>query len=978
MLSVQIRLCATSLLVCLGVARLAAQILPLRSYTTEDGLISNWVTSVIQDSRGYLWVGTSDGISVYDGATFRNYTTEDGLSNSFITVMKESRRHPRTIWIGTIQRGLTKYERGSFKRIPVGATLYSNSITSLAEDTSGTLWCATSGGVFRVVGDSALEFLSREMLHRGVGVVVASKGLIWIGSGRLARVYGTDGQITASIDLPLGGDEHIESMSVDHGGDVWIGGTLGTILVYRDATRVWKRRFSSAIFGVWVDRQGFAWLTTGQGIQKVRKATFPHGSAVLYDARRGFPEQGVFAALEDRESNIWFGTYHKGLIKLAEKALHLLPIRAHTHVASLDSLWHLWLPGEGGIWEVWDEQEEQYRSEFHSVPGMHGADQAGPVVFDKHGRLWEVSAARLLCYEVVRNAHGRSRLVPVTTLSPSSKLALVACVDRSNRLWYSIDSAVVIVDLNTPPRVEGYLRFPRDIPLGSVRAIYQDVRGNIWLGDFHRGLVRLEANSVPQQGQSWRPGPMRHFTMVDGLPDDGIRSFSEDDTGRLWIGTRYGGVAVYDGDTFTTISMKDGLVSNCIWSMARDSAGRMWLATSLGLMALNKDESKKSIGETVGRAIDFCAASLGGLIWFGTGLETLGAYEIAREVTNLVPPPIYISRLVVNDSVVSTEGELEFSFDRNNCAIQYIGISLKDEQNVRYQFRLNNAEWSKPTRQRSVSFAALSPGDYAFEVRALNGDGIVSEQPARLAFTILPPFWQRWWFVLLAAIFLGALVYVAYLYRVRQLLRVERLRTRIATDLHDDIGASLTRIALFSDIAKDEARYAAPKLTDVAERIGNDARELLDAVSTLVWSIDPRHDSFDDVLTYMKEFAQEMFDMKGIAYSFSSAAELTSLELPVEVRRNLLLLYKEAVNNVVKHSRCTEARAEIASRDGELVLSVSDNGIGFSDPEGGSGHGIANMRTRAAAVGARFSITSSEGRGTYVEVILPYEGLNRR
>lgn len=955
-----------------------AQLLPLHHYTTQNGLISNWVTSVIQDSGGYLWVGTSDGMSVYDGAGFVNYTTEDGLSNSFITVIKESRRHPGAIWIGTIQRGLTKYEGGKFRKLHVGATLYSNTITSLAEDTSGTLWCATPGGVFRVKEDTAREFLPKEMVHRTAHVAATSNGLIWIGTGRLVRIYGTNGRITGSIELPLGADEHVESMSVDREGDVWIGGTSGTLLLYRDATLVGKRSLSSAIAGVLVDHQRFAWLTTGKGIQKIRKDTFPHGPAVLYGEHRGLPEQGVFAAIEDREGNIWFGTYHKGLIKLSERALHMIPVRAYTHMASVDVQGRLWLPAENGLWEVWAEGEEQYCSEFHALPGMTGTDQGSPVVFDLRGRLWMVSDRSLRCYEVARKANGGSRLVHVTSFSPFSKLALAAHVDRSNRLWYSSDSIVVVVDLSTSARLERYFRFPRDIPLGSVRAIYQDVRGNIWLGDFQRGLVRLEANSLPRQDQSRRSVPMRHFTMADGLPDDGIRSFSEDDAGRLWIGTRYGGVAVYDGSTFTTISIKDGLVSNCIWSMARDSTGRMWLATSLGLMVLNKDASKKVMRETVGRTIDFCAASRSGQIWFGTGLESLGAYDTGKQAPNLVSPLIHISQFVVNDSAVSTESELEFSFDRNNCTIHYIGISLKDEQSVRYQFRLNNAEWSKPTRQRSVSFAALSPGEYSFEVRALNGDGIVSQHPARLAFTILPPFWQRWWFVLLVAILLGAFVYVAYLYRVRQLLQVERLRARIATDLHDDIGASLTRIALFSDIARDEARSAAPKLTDVAERIGNDARELLDAVSTLVWSIDPRHDSFDDVLTYMKEFAQEMFDMKGIAYSFSSEAELGSLQLPVETRRSLLLLYKEAVNNVVKHSQCTETRVEIASRGGDLVLSVTDNGRGFSERATGEGHGIANMQTRAAALGARFSIVSGEGKGTRVQVIIPSGTLKRR
>jgi ligand-binding sensor domain-containing protein/signal transduction histidine kinase len=940
-----------------------AQVLSLRSYTTRDGLIANRINALMQDARGYLWIGTSDGVSVYDGATFTNYTTQDGLSNSFITAIRESKRRPGTIWLGAINGGLTKYANGRFTPISVGMTVSSNTITSLAEDSSGVLWCGTAGGLFRVEHDSAVEVETPAASQREWTLDSDSQGRVWAGYGRQVHIFRTTTQKPAVITPPLAHNEHIELITADPDGDMWIGGSLGTILLYRDTSVVARRSMGSSPLAIVHDRRNDIWLSTVKGqLLKMKKDEFPTALPLSYGAEQGFPRTGGTPLLDDREGNIWFATYQEGLIKLVDEALQTVPVKAYTNFATADSADHLWLPAEGGVWEVWND-DTRCRARFHPLGERKDIPPETPLVIDRQGRLWAASPTYLHCYTITRRGEASHlQLVDVVRIDHLSrgKSILRAYVDHNNMLWCSVESLVVRVDVNRRPRVVSQLRFPGDVPLASVRAISMDRRGDVWLGDFYRGLVRLRGETIT------------HYTRAQGLADDGVRSFAEDAQGRLWIGTRYGGVSIWDGQTFQSISMKNGLPSNCVWWIARDSSGAMWLATSLGLIALQMDGSKKVLGTTTGQNIDFCAATHGAAIWFGNGLTLLGMYNPTRERVNLVPPPAYITQFAVNDSVVSVgESRQEFSYDRNNISIQYIGISLKDERNVQYQFRLNDAEWSKPTRQRSISFSALSPGSYTFDVRAINADGIVSERPAHIAFTIRPPFWQQWWFLLAAACVLGGLVYLAYLYRVRQLLQVERLRTRIATDLHDDIGASLTRIALLSDIAKDEAQRAAPHLTEVAARIGTDARDLLEAVSTLVWSIDPRHDQFDDLLTMMKDFAQDMFEGKRITYNFSADPSLSSCRISVETRRNLLLIYKEAVNNIVRHSRCTEVHVDMTIRGDNLVLVITDNGLGLAASAGRVGHGIANMQRRTATLGGTFSIMSPQGKGTCVEVHIP-------
>jgi signal transduction histidine kinase/ligand-binding sensor domain-containing protein len=966
----RINLRAALFLLCIGTSRLDAQLLPFHSYTTKDGLISNWVTAAIQDSYGYLWIGTNEGLSVYDGASFTNYTTLDGLSNNFITALVESKKHPGTIWIGTIQHGLSKYCNGRFTKVPVGSTPLTNNVISIDEDENGTLWLGTSAGVFRVEGDSSTAFPMGSTFANTVALASTPSGLIWMHAGAALLVCNSKGQRLASPHLPIERNEAIDWINTDRDGDIWVGTSRGQVMLFNDTTFMGVRRVSKRTSGILVDSWGFAWLNTSDGVLKIRKSEFPNGPIIHYGTGRGMPEAATWAVLEDREGTMWFQTGSKGLVKLTDVALQRFSSETYTGAAVLDTGGHVWATDKSGLWEVWRQDEEGWNSFLHNLTELSINQNSGSLTFDRHSRLCLVRPnGSIEFYSVTHKKNAPSAIQIQSKLGTRQGFLrgsiLCLCIDNQNRMWCSVEGiGVLIMDLNPPCRRLSVLRFPGDLPISSVRAIFQDSNGDMWLGDYNGGLVLIP-------GSDWTKKRVRHFTMNDGLPDNGVRSFSEDGQRRVWVGTRYGGVGVYDGKGFHNLSIKDGLISNSIWDIARDSSNRMWLGTGSGLMFVNAGNLHEFgwTNELIGNGTDFCAATSDGLIWFGRSGTHLSAFDPGKRTQNRVPPPVYITHITVNDSAVSTTDQLEFPFDRNNCLIQFIGISFKDERNVQYQYRLNNANWSKPAKQRSVSLAALSPGEYAFEVRAINSDGIVSARPATLAFAIIPPLWQRWWFFALVVCLLAALMYSAYLYRVRQLLRVERLRTRIATDLHDDIGASLTRIALFSDIAKDEARASAPRLSDLADRIGNDARELLEAVSTLVWSIDPRHDQLEEVLTYMKEFAQEMFDMKGITYRFTAHPDLANLRLPVEVRRNLLLIFKESVNNVVRHSSCTEARVEMGLKNHELYFSIKDNGVGFSAEK--RGHGLSNMRTRAEAAHGELTIASGAGEGTLVNLNVP-------
>jgi two-component sensor histidine kinase len=296
---------------------------------------------------------------------------------------------------------------------------------------------------------------------------------------------------------------------------------------------------------------------------------------------------------------------------------------------------------------------------------------------------------------------------------------------------------------------------------------------------------------------------------------------------------------------------------------------------------------------------------------------------------------------------------------------------------LRYQYRLAGADpdWSAPTDQRTINYASLSPGRYQFQVQAVTADGNASPSPATVTFTILRPIWQRWWFVTLVALMFGLAVSVIYRYRVGRLIEMERVRTRIAADLHDDIGSSLSQIALLSEVVRRRVTRDDPPVTDSLAQIAGSSRELVDSMSDIVWAIDPRKDHLSDLIQRMRRFASEVFTARDIEFRFLERAEAEDMKLGADVRRQVFLIFKESVNNIVRHSACNQADIEFRVEHGWLTLKVSDDGKGFDSEEQSDGHGLVSIRERAKALGGDLEVISHNGDGTTVRLRV---SVNRR
>jgi signal transduction histidine kinase len=248
------------------------------------------------------------------------------------------------------------------------------------------------------------------------------------------------------------------------------------------------------------------------------------------------------------------------------------------------------------------------------------------------------------------------------------------------------------------------------------------------------------------------------------------------------------------------------------------------------------------------------------------------------------------------------------------------------------------------------------------------GHGQVSE-PASFAFTIMPPVWKRWWFLTLAGLALAGSVHIAWRYRMNQLLQIERVRMRIATDLHDDIGSALSQIGLLSEVALRQA--SGDGVQNTLARIASVSRETAASMADIVWTINPQRDSLGDLSARIRRLAGELFSARDIECAVLTPESDEELKLGIDTRRQLLLVAKEAMNNVIRHAHSTEVLIELKQEAGWVVFWIKDNGAGFDQQATGDGHGVASMRSRAERLGGELLIETHQGGGTRLELRVP-------
>jgi signal transduction histidine kinase len=509
-------------------------------------------------------------------------------------------------------------------------------------------------------------------------------------------------------------------------------------------------------------------------------------------------------------------------------------------------------------------------------------------------------------------------------------------------------------------------------PLNPPSSFCEDDKGNLWIGLYDGGMLR------------YRQGRFTLFGKEDGLPSGLIYHLYLDRSRRLWIASSSDGAGRID-DTeadppqFARLTVADGLSSNVVYSVTEDNFGGIYFRTTRGVDRLNPvigniKRYTAADGLPAGDGLAFRDRQ--GAIWFSA---FYGVTRLMPSPDEPQPPPIFITGLRINgearaiaDLGEARMGGLTLNPGENHLQIDFVGLAFGTGEALRYQYRLEgaDADWQALTSLRAVNYANLAPGAYRFAVRAVNAEGQFSPTAASVEFRILSPIWQRWWFISIIGTLAALIVYALYRYRIARFLEIERMRTRIASDLHDDIGANLTKIAILTEVAQQqfgvEDTDGGPLSS--AARI---SRESLDSMGDIVWAINPKRDSLRELARRMRGFATDIFTSRNIEFSFHAVDQDLDLKLGPDIRRDVFLIFKEAVNNAVRHSECSQAAIELKIEAPSLVLIVRDDGKGFDATTAGEGNGLVSMTRRAESMDGTLDICSNVGKGTSVTLTAP-------
>jgi ligand-binding sensor domain-containing protein/signal transduction histidine kinase len=989
---------------------LTGQRLPIKSFSSSQGLQGGGIGKILRDGHGFMWFCNSEGATRFDGYSFVRFGSEAGLPSQGISDILQTR--DGCFWFATGQ-GLHRLDPAGtqrFKHLPVAAE--NPAVSCLLEDRQGVLWCGTATGLYRVdrsAGQEVFRFidlgLPRKLWDDPIISALAEKadGGLWVGAGSGLFEMNPDGRVHRYGEKEGLPDQLIRSLVVEPDGTLWVG--------------------------------------TRRGIAKIhRSTTSSHlGEVVRYSTENGLGNADVLTLLRAGDGSILAGTA-AGLSILNRGPIQNLGptqgVRAPVYSLAESMGGDLWLGNDSGV-QCWTRSG---LTTFTQADGL-GDERVDQILEDRTGVL-VASRARNASFLLQSQQGQRFQTAavpfPAAVVTPAWSWNQPVLQDHLGDWWVATGQGLCRFDQSPSAAGISKARHVRTYKVaGAVGAeggfaVFEDSRGDIWfsvaspvtngLGRWRRREDRLEGfherdglprlfDSLPtafaedQAGNVWvafngaglarfKGGKFESIGKDQGVPEGWIRSLMVDSKGRLWVAASTGGAGLLEDPSapkprLRALTTAQGLASNSIWSFAEDAWGRIYIGTGAGVDRVDlAGQRVLHLSEAQGMAAGVprtAYRSRDGALWFGLSGGLSRYSPTAPSAT--APPPIYMTsvRVAGIQRTLPESGALRWDLlqlppQENRIQVDFTSPGAVAGGALRYQYRLEGVadEWSAPGSGRSVDFANLAPGHYNFQVRAIGEEGMLSLAPAELHFSILPPVWMRWWFLALASGSLLGLLWLGYRSRLRHLLEVERIRTRIAADLHDDIGASLSRIAILSEVVKRSDVLEKSEATRFLTEIAESSRELVDSMGEIVWSIDPRRDDLRHLLARIGQFASGALEAKAIRWTMTHPPDPARVKLTPEQRRGTFLILKEAINNALKHSGCRTLNLLIEFGPGTVVAQIRDDGTGI--PEGlpglndGSpqrGRGLANMQARAQEMGGHLAITSGP-EGTVIRLELPH------
>jgi ligand-binding sensor domain-containing protein/signal transduction histidine kinase len=959
-------------------------------WRADEGLPQSSVTSIAQSSDGYLWLGTQNGLVRFDGAQFKVFDERNtpAIKNSRIVCLYRDRGD--TLWIGTEKAGLIRLRDGQFASYEIPSRQTTHDYPRVfCGDSSGALWLVSCEWQVVCFGGEKFSVPSTGWSLSGTrasAIAADRTGQVWVGTenelavregGAFRSVWGRTNESNFQVNF----------LAPSRLGGIWV---AANGRLRRFASGGWVSDMGGCtwtnwpIYDLYEDSNNRLWVVTlGGGLFRYDL----HGGALHLTTKEGLPTDSARCITEDREGNIWVGTEGGGLCRLKPALFETLGVRQGLSSDQVMSTCELREGGlligtdGGGL----DRVKEGHIEHYGPDQGLRNGN-VWSVIQDRRGSIW------------AGTWDGLYRLEPAgfTGLSDGANVGwqvLAIYEDHEGDLWVGQQAFGALSRMH-----EGkwtVVKIPGASASLDVRVVVQDRDGDFWIGTNDEGLYRL------------KDGRFTRFGTKDGLGNDAVWSLLVDREGTLWVGTCRGGLSRWRDGRFVTWTTREGLVNDVVCQILEDNRGNLWLGSYGGVFRISKAELNAAItvpgqslhcvayGKADGLPSIECEGGFepsgcktrDGRLWFPT-IKGLAVVDPEAVRTNTLPPPVVIEEMIV-DGVATTDPKIAPSTQR--LGFRYTALSLTAPERVRFRYRVENLDkdWVDGGSSRMCDYSRLPPGDYRFHVIACNNDGVWNEKGATLALTVLPHFWQTGWFLsltsLMAVASIAGMVRLVERRRIQWRLRrleretaVERERARIAKDIHDDLGASLTEITILSELAQNPGIAPAQAQMDV-RKIGAKARSLTQLLDEIVWAVNPKKDTLDNFVTYACTFAEDYLWVGKVQCRLELPSEVPLVPLSSDVRHSLFLVVKEALHNVLKHAGATEVNLRIAIDLSAFTLIIEDNGKGieperlraFTEAAPGHRNGLLNMRQRIESIGGQFEIWSHPAEGTQVRLKVP-------
>jgi signal transduction histidine kinase/ligand-binding sensor domain-containing protein len=963
-----------------------AQVYATRIFTTADGLINNRVSTINQDGAGYIWAGTDNGICRYDGRRFK-YFPIPGINK--YTFAPASRRYKQYVVIGHTY-GIALCYGDSIININLKNNKPGHPVESLALNDSTFLYADAYDGFFKIEKDTVtrIEINNNPVLY----VLVLYKdvyGNIWLGCSTKTIFY-PGGDLTKPREFTALRDIYINTMKEDAAHNLYFVTERGIFRIMKENLKnpfeappqLLYPEHRNILSAVTFDQRGHAWVSNKFGVLRFTDDFKKH---VLIAPENGIASGTAWDAFCDRENNLWFPT-ENGVTQLINKPIvsYRFPPNEYPSIKS-------------GL--VWNDSTFYYTNGTSLCKLVN--DKVMPVkgFIDDPGymeeRLWKTPDNKMLInYNVIRRElndgyYTRQVKDAGNTIIPDNEKRSIASYgyvdaksiynDPAGDMWYSSNDR----RLHLYKKGKAYC-YDIKTAAGKPARIFhitKDKTGFLWLA-CSKMLIRC---SVAPAADSFYVQPVAYIDSAAGLNVQSYYRIFCDSRNRIWSGGGQGVLA----EVVITGEGKIGSVSqysppqisgSLVTDFSESDNGNVWIGTNLGIDIISTDAAgntsiKKDVygADLCGKYIFFLRKQ-GKKMYAGT-TGCMAVIDLGEEKITAPPPYVFITEIRIANSVCNEflkSDKYELPPDSNAISFSFNATSFLSE-GVQYKYMLEGADraWSNLTTASNINYSRLGAGTYTFKVMAMNGDGVWSKAAAEKTFRIGRHFYNTLWFYLLCgAIFLLA-VYLIYRYRINEIRKVHTIRTNISNDLHDDIGSTLSSITMMSNLVKQKIASDPVQSAAIASQIEESGRQMIYAMSDIVWSIKPGNDTPEQLINRLRDYMNIMLESTVEDYALIAEENVAAGKINMYLRRDIYLICKEIIHNTAKYAAATEMIMRISIEEGKLHINARDNGKGFDAETVKKGNGLQNIFMRVKANKGTVSCNAATGAGTAWDIRIP-------